>query len=393
MQIDIVGANKQYGGGICALHDVYLQIGSGELVVLVGPSGSGKTTLLRLIAGLEPLSGGRILLNDREVQRIAPARRHIGYLPQDEGLYPHWTVKQNLRRSLRWRKLPQGEIDRRIAWASETFHIGELLKKRPHELSGGERRRAALARILTQPVACLLLDEPLQNIDIQLRAELLGEIQRLRPALECTTVWVTHDRDEAMQLGDRVGVFCEGHLEQVGTVGELHRRPASPFVLDFLCPFRTNRVTGNLSQEGDTLVFRDHENEITLLRRLAPGERPAVPLPAAALAVLRADGLAPVAQTEQSTPVPWATPVGRVQAISVAQQGASHILEVRRGSTVLTVVLPAVSLAWNSLPKVGDVFQLAVATSELHFFTRNQFGRYQNILPASSPHRAATAPA
>jgi multiple sugar transport system ATP-binding protein len=221
-------------GEVTALHDLSLEISDREFVVLVGPSGSGKTTALRLLAGLETLTGGSIRIGERTVDRVAPRDRDIAMVFQDYALYPQKTVYQNLAFGLRMRKMPKHEIDVRVLRAAEMLDIGPLLQRRPGALSGGQRQRVALGRALVREPRVFLMDEPLSNLDAQLRVQTRSEIKHLQEQVGTTTVYVTHDQVEAMTMGDRVAVMSEGQLEQVGDPRTIYDEPANVFVAGFI---------------------------------------------------------------------------------------------------------------------------------------------------------------
>ena len=227
------GVGKRFGA-VDAVRDLTLEVADGELMVLVGPSGSGKTTALRMLAGLEAVDAGRIELSGRVVNRVSPRDRDIAMVFQDYALYPQMTVRDNMAFGLRRRRLPRAEIDRRVAATCDALGLRELLDRRPRELSGGQQQRVALGRALVREPQVLLMDEPLSNLDAQLRAVARGEIKRLQREVGTTTVYVTHDQVEALTLGDRIAVMNAGALEQVGTPEELYDEPANVFVGGFI---------------------------------------------------------------------------------------------------------------------------------------------------------------
>jgi ABC-type sugar transport system ATPase subunit len=231
--VRFVDVGKRYGD-VEAVRSLALDIADRELMVLVGPSGSGKTTALRLLAGLESITRGEILIEDRVVNRVAPRERDIAMVFQDYALYPQMTVFDNIAFGLRRRRVPRTEIDRRVTSTCDMLGIGDLLGRRPGQLSGGQQQRVALGRALVREPRVLLMDEPLSNLDAQLRVQARGEIKRLQQEVGTTTVYVTHDQVEAMTLGDRIAVLNEGALEQVGTPEELYERPDNVFVGGFI---------------------------------------------------------------------------------------------------------------------------------------------------------------
>jgi ABC-type sugar transport system ATPase subunit len=221
-------------GPVEAVHDLTLEVAEGELMVLVGPSGSGKTTALRMVAGLEAVTAGRVEIGGRVVNDVSPRDRDVAMVFQDYALYPQMTVYENMAFGLRRRGMPRREIERRVAAAGESLELGELLRRRPRELSGGQQQRVALGRALVREPQVFLMDEPLSNLDAQLRVQTRGEIKRLQQQVGTTTLYVTHDQVEAMTLGDRIAVMNRGRLEQVGPPHALYERPANAFVGGFI---------------------------------------------------------------------------------------------------------------------------------------------------------------
>jgi ABC-type sugar transport system ATPase subunit len=216
------------------VRELTLEVADGELMVLVGPSGSGKTTALRMLAGLEAIDAGRIEIGDRVVNAVSPRDRDVAMVFQDYALYPQMTVRDNMAFGLRRRGLPRTEVERRVTETCQTLGLGDLLDRRPRQLSGGQQQRVALGRALVREPQVLLMDEPLSNLDAQLRGQARGEIKRLQSEVGTTTVYVTHDQVEAMTLGDRIAVLRDGTLQQVGTPEELYERPANVFVGGFM---------------------------------------------------------------------------------------------------------------------------------------------------------------
>jgi len=217
-----------------AVDDLSIEIADGEFLVLVGPSGCGKTTALRMLAGLEEISDGRILIGDRVVNNIAPGARNVAMVFQSYALYPHMTVYDNLAFSLKNFNVPKPEIDRRVREAGETLELTEYLKRKPKQLSGGQRQRVALGRAIVREPSAFLMDEPLSNLDAALRVQTRAEILKLQKRLETTTIYVTHDQVEAMTMGDRIAVMSKGVLQQIGTPEELYTKPANTFVARFI---------------------------------------------------------------------------------------------------------------------------------------------------------------
>ena len=213
-----------------AVNDLSIDVADGEFLVLVGPSGCGKTTALRMLAGLEDVSEGRILIGDRVVNNVAPGTRDLAMVFQSYALYPHMTVFDNLAFGLRNRRLPKEETRRRVTEAAGILELEPLLKRKPKQLSGGQRQRVALGRAIVREPAAFLMDEPLSNLDASLRVQTRAEIMKLQNRLGTTTIYVTHDQIEAMTMGDRIAVMNLGVLQQIGTPRELYTNPANTFV-------------------------------------------------------------------------------------------------------------------------------------------------------------------
>jgi multiple sugar transport system ATP-binding protein len=232
-RLDYATVHKRYGD-VVALRGLDLEVDDGELLVLVGPSGCGKTTALRTAAGLEDVSAGTIRIGGRDVTGLPPAERNVAMVFQSYALFPHLTVAENVGFGLRARRVPRAEAGERVEAAARVVGCDALLERRPHELSGGERQRVALARALVREPDVFLLDEPLSNLDAQLRVEMRAELRRLHDRLGATMVYVTHDQVEALTMGDRVAVLSAGALQQVGDPDEVYRRPANRFVATFL---------------------------------------------------------------------------------------------------------------------------------------------------------------
>jgi multiple sugar transport system ATP-binding protein len=221
-------------GDTKAVNDLMLEIQDGEFMVLVGPSGCGKSTALRMLAGLEKVSKGRILIGDRVVNNVAPQHRDIAMVFQSYALYPHMTVYDNLAFGLRNQKVPRSDIDRRVRRAAEILDLGPLTKRKPKQLSGGQRQRVALGRAIVREPVAFLMDEPLSNLDAKLRVQTRAEILKLQAELGTTTIYVTHDQVEAMTMGDRIAVMSAGVLQQIGTPEDVYTDPDNMFVAGFI---------------------------------------------------------------------------------------------------------------------------------------------------------------
>jgi multiple sugar transport system ATP-binding protein len=232
-QVLMKDLNKKYDE-VHAVKDVNLHIRDKEFMVLVGPSGCGKSTTLRMVAGLEEISGGQIIIGERVVNDLPPKDRDIAMVFQNYALYPHMTVYDNMAFGLKMRKFAKPEIEKRVKDAAEILGIQELLKRKPRQLSGGQRQRVAVGRAIVRHPQVFLFDEPLSNLDAKLRVQMRVELKRLHDRLETTAIYVTHDQVEAMTLGDRVVVMKDGWIQQVGEPLELYGRPANRFVAGFI---------------------------------------------------------------------------------------------------------------------------------------------------------------
>src|SRR5579862_509053 len=226
--------SKVYGDGTRAVKELDLVIEEGEFMVFVGPSGCGKTTALRMVAGLEEISAGTIMIGERVVNHVSPKDRDIAMVFQNYALYPHMTVAQNLAFGLKLQKVGKAEIERRVRDAAVALDLEDHLQRKPKALSGGQRQRVALGRAIVREPAAFLMDEPLSNLDAALRVQTRAEILRLQKRLATTTIYVTHDQVEAMTMGDRIAVMSKGVLQQIGSPEELYTRPANTFVATFI---------------------------------------------------------------------------------------------------------------------------------------------------------------
>ncbi len=253
--VTLSSVKKVYPGGVTAVKGIDLEIGDGEFVVLVGPSGCGKSTTLRMVAGLEEISGGTIAIGDRVVNDVAPKDRDIAMVFQNYALYPHMSVYKNMAFGLKLRKTPKAEIDRRVREAAAILGIEPLLDRKPKALSGGQRQRVAVGRAIVRDPKCFLFDEPLSNLDAKLRVETRAELKRLHHRLQTTTIYVTHDQEEAMTLGDRVVVMSEGEIQQADTPLNVFHKPVNRFVASFVGMPPMNQVEGELKQRDDGLYF------------------------------------------------------------------------------------------------------------------------------------------
>lgn len=241
---------KVYPGNVAVIHGIDLDIQDGEFIVIVGPSGCGKSTLMRMVAGLETVTDGDILIDNKTVNNLEPAERDIAMVFQNYALYPHMSVFDNMAYGLKIRKIAPEEIQKRVQAAARILELEHLLDRRPRQLSGGQRQRVAMGRAIVRQPKIFLFDEPLSNLDAKLRVQMRLEIQKLHQRLQTTSLYVTHDQVEAMTLAGRMVVMNKGYAEQIGTPVEVFERPASTFVASFIGSPPMNLLNVQVSTDG-----------------------------------------------------------------------------------------------------------------------------------------------
>jgi multiple sugar transport system ATP-binding protein len=332
------------------VRDVSLDVADGEFIVLVGPSGCGKTTTLRMIAGLESVTAGRLLIGDRVVNDVAPKDRDIAMVFQNYALYPHMTVRENMAFALELRKLAKSDIAARVTQAAAVLGLSDLLDRTPKELSGGQRQRVAIGRAIVRQPRVFLFDEPLSNLDAKLRLEMRREIARLHRELSATMIYVTHDQVEAMTLGDRIVVMNRGAVQQIATPRVLYDRPASTFVATFIGSPAMNLVAGTVSHS----TFRTATGALTFdAPSLSAHDGRALTLG------VRPEHLMPTA----SGRAPARAAIVRTRLDLVEPLGSEVLLHVRSADGELTArVAPDVT------PTPGSDVDLAVDLSNVHYF-------------------------
>jgi multiple sugar transport system ATP-binding protein len=247
---------KVFRNGTTALRSLNLEVHEGEFFVILGPSGCGKTTMLRTAAGLEFPTSGRIYIAGRDVTELAPKQRNVAMVFQNYSLYPHMTVFENMAFGVQAKKLKKPEVEALVNRVAAILDLEDVLKKKPHSLSGGQQQRVAMGRAIVREPQAFLMDEPLSNVDARARIQIRGEIARIQRDLGITTLYVTHDQNEAMVLGDRVGVLREGSIEQVSTPGGLYRSPDNLFVAGFVGAPPMNLAEATVEEAADGLFIR-----------------------------------------------------------------------------------------------------------------------------------------
>jgi multiple sugar transport system ATP-binding protein len=353
-QVLMKDLNKKYDE-VHAVKDVNLNIRDKEFVVLVGPSGCGKSTTLRMVAGLEEITGGEIMIGDRVVNDLPPKDRDIAMVFQNYALYPHMTVYDNMAFGLKMRKFPKSEIAKRVQDAAEILGIQELLKRKPRQLSGGQRQRVAVGRAIVRHPQVFLFDEPLSNLDAKLRVQMRVELKRLHDRLETTAIYVTHDQVEAMTLGDRVVVMKDGWIQQVGEPLELYGRPANKFVAGFIGSPAMNFADVTIAESNGPMWAENPGFRVgvppALVARMRPYKGQHVILG------VRPEDLHVASGTDQSQYAFDAT-------IDVVEPlGSEILLDVKAGASVMVArVEPTVRV------KVHDPVRLALNAERVHFF-------------------------
>jgi multiple sugar transport system ATP-binding protein len=269
------GVGKVFPDGTRAVDDLSLEVRDGEFMVFVGPSGCGKTTALRMVAGLEDVTEGTIMIGDTVANTVHPRERDIAMVFQNYALYPHMSVADNIAFGLRMRKVPKAEAERRVREIAGVLRLTELMERRPRALSGGQRQRVAMGRAIVRNPRVLLMDEPLSNLDAKLRVQMRAEIARIQGEIQATTVYVTHDQVEAMTMGDRVVVLRKGQLQQVDVPQRLYETPVNLFVASFMGSPSMNLMEARVEREGDALVCLIGEQRLSLAAG-AEARRPAL---------------------------------------------------------------------------------------------------------------------
>lgn len=270
-EIELKHVYKRFPDGHIGVEDANLKIDDGEFIILVGPSGCGKSTMLNMIAGLEDISEGDLLIDGERMNDVAPKDRDIAMVFQSYALYPHMNVRENIAFPLNLAKLPKKEIEKKVNEAAEILDLTEFLDRKPAHLSGGQRQRVAMGRAIVRRPKVFLMDEPLSNLDAKLRVQMRTEIAQLQERLSTTTVYVTHDQTEAMTLGDRVVVLKKGVIQQIGAPQELYHRPVNVFVAGFIGSPAMNFLPATVLDDGhsaDTAL-----GHLPLPKKFAPGRK------------------------------------------------------------------------------------------------------------------------
>jgi len=369
--------SKQFPDGTTAVRSLDLEVGDGELLVLVGPSGCGKTTALRMVAGLEEVSSGTIFIDGSPVNDVEPRHRDVAMVFQSYALYPHLSVYDNMAFSLKYRGVPRAELRRRVDEAARILELDQLLERKPRQLSGGQRQRVAMGRAIVRQPRAFLMDEPLSNLDAKLRVQMRAEIAQLQRSLGTTTIYVTHDQTEAMTLGSRVAVMRQGVLQQIAPPQELYRQPDNLFVAGFIGSPPMNLIDARLERGADgsggpQLVFGAHRLRIPA-RVVA--ERPGLEqyLGKALVFGIRPEHLSDATTVEEADPESVVELPVRLReelgaevhihcGIGTVAHHADSAQEVTSLATIVARMDPHTSLA------EGQDARVYVQTTQLHFF-------------------------
>jgi sn-glycerol 3-phosphate transport system ATP-binding protein len=354
--VTLDGVRKSYGLRE-VVHGVSCAVADGELVVVVGPSGCGKSTLLRMVAGLEAVSAGTVAIDGRIINGVEPKDRDIAMVFQNYALYPHMSVYNNMAYGLRMRRLGRDEIKARVERAAAILQIEGLLDRKPRQLSGGQRQRVAMGRAIVRDPKVFLFDEPLSNLDAQLRVQMRVEIKRLQQELGTTSLYVTHDQVEAMTLADRLVVMNAGNVDQIGPPLDLYERPATVFVAGFIGSPAMNLVAGRLDPQGVAI------GDLILARSGAIGEPAGEPPGEFGRPVtigLRPEHLG----LADDGPIPLKTEL-------LERLGADTIVHGRLADGTRLVARTEGTLAL----RLGDTVHLAIAPEQIHLFDPETGGR------------------
>ena len=382
-EVEFRGLRKEFVGGTVAIDELNLVAAEGEFLVLVGPSGSGKTTVLRVAAGLERATSGDVLIGGEIVNGVAPPDRDIAMVFQTYALYPHMTVYENMAFGLKLHGVGKSEIRSRVVSAAEMLELDDLLKRKPAHLSGGQRQRVAMGRAIVREPAAFLMDEPLSNLDAQLRVEMRTYLAGLHQRLRTTTLYVTHDQTEAMTMGDRVAVMRNGRLQQVDVPQVLYDHPANTFVAAFIGSPSMNLLRTRLNGSGDGALSVELGEAVLAVPRSVLSQRPGLARYVGAEVVV---GIRPE-DIEDAALVPSANGASLPVRVTLAEAlGAEVIAHFPLAGDVEAVAVAAVSespaleaaedagplltarLSPRSAARSGQPLRVAIDVERLHFF-------------------------
>lgn len=340
--VTLKNLTKTYGK-TAVLHGIDLEVNDGEFVVFVGPSGCGKSTTLRMLAGLEEVSAGDVMIDDAVVNNLEPKERNIAMVFQNYAIYPHMSVRKNIGFGLHTSKIPKPEKEKKIEEVAALLSMTDLLDRRPSQLSGGQRQRVAIGRAMVRDPSVFLFDEPLSNLDAQLRTQMRLEIKKLHQRVGTTIIFVTHDQVEAMTLADRIVIMKDGHIQQVGSPSEVFQRPKNMFVAQFIGAPSMNMLAGQ--RFNDTVKVDDSVSIALPMKTNADNVTVGI----------RPSALMPV---EEGAPCLMEGTVTLVEPL-----GAETLLYVQVGNNEVIASAPG-----RQHPQRGNFVRLSAAADEIHFF-------------------------
>ena len=355
--IELAHVSKTYANGVIGVRDVDLKIADGEFVIFLGPSGCGKSTLLRAIAGLESITGGEVRIGGKPMNEAAPRDRNVAVVFQSYALYPHMTVWQNMAFGIKMRGASSAEIESKVKDAAELLGLAALLGRKPSALSGGQRQRVALGRVIVRDPQAFLLDEPLSNLDAQLRAGMRLELVKLHRRLGRTTVYVTHDQVEAMTMGDRICIMRDGRLIQHGAPLDVYANPADTFVARFLASPPMNLIPAQLSEGPGGLTLSVCGQKLAVPAAYREAYRPFAGKPVAL--GLRSEDLYEVRHGAELQPLP-------VKVVAVEALGAENILIAQLGHEPPVEI--AARLTRHFRAQVGEALTIHADLTAMHLF-------------------------
>ena len=373
--ISLSNIEKVYENGYHAVNDLSVEVADGEFLVLVGPSGCGKSTALRMIAGLEDITSGDMVIGDVRVNDLDPKDRDIAMVFQSYALYPHLTVRDNIAFALKLKKMPKEEIAARVEEAARILELTEYLDRKPAKLSGGQRQRVAMGRAIVRKPQAFLMDEPLSNLDAKLRVQMRAEISHLQRQLGVTTVYVTHDQIEAMTMGDRVAVMSRGYLQQVDTPQNLYDRPDNLFVATFIGSPQMNVLRARFERRGDGAVLHVGDQTIGVAASVLAAKPALLGYDGQDVAVgIRPEHLEDASLAREANDILTGTVTIReglgsevllhveLGAQVVSSDGTSTTVSDKATATMVARVDP------HTGAKEGDAVRLAVDVTQLHLF-------------------------
>jgi multiple sugar transport system ATP-binding protein len=380
--VRLANLSKQYAGGtLKAVNDLSLEIADGEFLVLVGPSGCGKSTALKMIAGLEEISGGEVMIGDEVVNDLAARDRDIAMIFQSYALYPHMSVFDNIAFPLQIAKVAKAEIAQRVAQVAKTLQLTDYLSRRPGKLSGGQRQRVAMGRAIIRQPSVFLMDEPLSNLDAKLRVQMRSEIAQIQKRLAVTTIYVTHDQVEAMTMGDRVALLNEGVLQQVDTPANIYNKPNNTFVASFIGSPSMNLFRARIERSANGGTLRLGTQSLAVPSSVFNG-RDGLGASSEIIVGIRPEdmddaALNPAHPADQrlKAPVVIAESLGSDQMVHFSlDAAAAKVHDVDLLDDIVISDAKSICIGRfdaRSIARPGDTIEVAVACDRLHFFDAN----------------------